>query len=78
MLFRLLADNVPVLIAYYDAGDFRCLFANKEYAETFGFDEHSIIGRTFAEVIGEAAADRIEPQVDQVLERQSRRATSAR
>ena len=26
--FRLLADNVPVLIAYYEAETYRCLFAN--------------------------------------------------
>jgi diguanylate cyclase (GGDEF)-like protein/PAS domain S-box-containing protein len=66
-LFRLLADNVPVLIAYYRAGDYRCQFANKGYARTFGRDEHSIIGLTFAEVIGQAAAAQIQPYVDQVL-----------
>ncbi|HUP07807.1 MAG TPA: EAL domain-containing protein [Caldimonas sp.] len=62
-LFRLLADNVPVLIAYYGAGDLRCRFANRAYAEAFGLDEQSIIGRTVAEVIGSEAAARIEPQV---------------
>jgi diguanylate cyclase (GGDEF)-like protein/PAS domain S-box-containing protein len=66
--FRLLADNVPALIASYDADSRRCLFANKQYARTFGWDEHSIVGRTFAEVIGEAAAREIQPQVDLVLQ----------
>jgi diguanylate cyclase (GGDEF)-like protein/PAS domain S-box-containing protein len=66
-LFRLLADNVPVLIAYYSAGDFRCQFANKLYARTFGRDEDSIVGSTFAEVIGAEAAQQIQPQVEQVL-----------
>jgi diguanylate cyclase (GGDEF)-like protein/PAS domain S-box-containing protein len=66
--FRLLADNVPALIACYDAATRRCLFANKQYARTFGSDERSIVGRTFAEVIGEAAAREIGPQVDHVLE----------
>src|SRR4051812_49102940 len=67
--FRLLADHVPVLIASYDAGTRRCRFANKPYANAFGRDERSIIGCTFAEVIGETAAREIAPYVDEVLER---------
>ncbi len=67
--FRLLADNVPALIACYDAETRRCLFANKQYARTFGCDERNIVGRTFAEVIGEAAAREIAPHVDHVLEK---------
>ena len=66
-LFRLLADNVPVLIAYYRASDFQCQFANKAYARTFGTDERAIVGRTFAEVIGNDAAAQIEPRVQQML-----------
>jgi diguanylate cyclase (GGDEF)-like protein/PAS domain S-box-containing protein len=66
-LFRLLADNVPVLIAYYRAGDFQCRFANKAYAQTFGTDERAIVGKTFAEVIGQEAANLIQPQVERML-----------
>jgi len=58
---RLVADNVPVLIASYDARDDRCLFANAAYAQAFGLDEQQIVGRTFAEVIGVEAAAEIEP-----------------
>jgi diguanylate cyclase (GGDEF)-like protein/PAS domain S-box-containing protein len=58
---RLVADNVPVLIASYDARDDRCLFANAAYAQAFGLEERQIIGRTFAEVIGADAAREIEP-----------------
>jgi diguanylate cyclase (GGDEF)-like protein/PAS domain S-box-containing protein len=68
-LFRLLADNLPVLIAYYDARDLTCRFANRAYAEAFGLDEQSIIGRTLAEVIGAEAAERIEPQVRSITDR---------
>jgi diguanylate cyclase (GGDEF)-like protein/PAS domain S-box-containing protein len=68
-LFRLLADNVPVLIAYYDI-DNRCRYANKEYARTFGQDEASIVGKTFAEVIGAEAAAAIEPMADKVRNEQ--------
>ncbi len=69
-LFRLLADNVPVLIAYYRASDFKCQFANKAYARTFGSDERAIVGKTFAEVIGDDAATQIQSRVEQVLRHQ--------
>ncbi len=72
--FQLLADNVPVLISYFETASFRCLFANKLYAQTFGVDENSVIGRTVAEIIGEAAAEAIHPYVDYLLA--ERKATS--
>lgn len=72
--FQLLADNVPVLISYFEAGSFRCLFANKLYAQTFGLDEHSVLGRTFADIIGADAAHAIQPYVDFLL--RERQATS--
>ncbi len=68
-LFRLLADNVPVLIAYYNASDFRCQFANRQYAQAFGRDTETIIGSTFEEVIGAQAAREIQPQVERMLAR---------
>ncbi|MGS0757552.1 PAS domain-containing protein, partial [Roseateles sp. GG27B] len=64
---RLVADNVPALLALYDAVDRRCLFANREYARAFGFDEQSILGLTLAEIIGMAANTLIEPQVERML-----------
>jgi diguanylate cyclase (GGDEF)-like protein/PAS domain S-box-containing protein len=64
---RLLADNVPSALAYYNAQDFRCIFANRTYAEAFGWDVESIIGHTFSEVIGEDAAREIQPHVDTLL-----------
>lgn len=64
---RLLADNVPSALAYYDAHTFRCIFANRTYAQGFGWDEQSIVGRTFAEVIGAQAAREIEPHVQAML-----------
>jgi diguanylate cyclase (GGDEF)-like protein/PAS domain S-box-containing protein len=65
--FQLLADNMPVLIAYFEAQDLRCLFANKRYAHTFGLDEQSILGRTVQEIIGEAATREIQPHIDSIL-----------
>lgn len=66
--FRLLADNVPVLIAVFDAHDLTCLFANRQYAGAFGLDEDAILGLTVSEVIGEDAAREIEPQVRRLLD----------
>ena len=66
-LLRLVSDNVPAGIAYYDAKTLQCLFANDRYARTFGRTASSIVGLTFAEVIGSDAARQIEPQVQLVL-----------
>jgi diguanylate cyclase (GGDEF)-like protein/PAS domain S-box-containing protein len=64
---RLVADNVPALIALYDVVELRCLFANREYARTLGFTEESILGQTLAEIIGATANALIEPQVERML-----------
>lgn len=68
--FRLIADNVPVLIALFQRDDNRCLYANRRYAETFGHTTESVIGRTVSEIIGAEAAALIEPQVARVIEHQ--------
>ena len=66
-LLRLVADNVPALIAYYEPASLRCVFANKGYAEANGWSVDSIIGKTVREAIGEEAWRVIEPQVERVL-----------
>ena len=65
--FSLLADSVPALIAYYEVGRLSCAYANRQYAKAFGFDPESIIGHTFAEVVGAQAAAEIQPHVDRLL-----------
>ncbi len=65
---RLIADNVGTLLALYDAHTLRCLFSNQAYARAFGFDEQSVLGRPFAEVIGPAATALIQPHVDRMLQ----------
>jgi diguanylate cyclase (GGDEF)-like protein/PAS domain S-box-containing protein len=62
--FRLLANNVPVSFAYYEIDGLRCRLANRGYAAMFGYDEHSVVGRSFAEIIGEKAALEIQPRID--------------
>ncbi len=63
-LFRLLADNVPALVAYYRLDDLRCQFANKAYSQRFGGSEQSVVGQTLAQIIGERSALEIEPQIE--------------
>lgn len=66
-LLRLIADNVPAAIAYYDASTLCCLFANHRYAQLFGWNDETIVGRPLVEVIGDEAAQQIDPQVQLVL-----------
>ncbi|MBC7940442.1 MAG: EAL domain-containing protein [Chitinophagaceae bacterium] len=67
-LFRLVANAVPVAIAYYERHANTCRYANREYAAMFGRDEASIVGLPLTEIIGQAASDRIQPQVDRVVQ----------
>ena len=66
--FRLLADTVPVAIAYYEALDNTCRFANRRYARMFGFEPEAVVGRSFTEIIGEPASRAIEPYRRRVLQ----------
>ncbi|MBL8286766.1 MAG: EAL domain-containing protein [Rubrivivax sp.] len=68
-LLRLLADTVPVAIAYYEAAGVTCRMANRRYAEMFGFaHEREIIGRPLHEIIGAPATALIEPHRKRVVE----------
>ncbi len=70
--FRLLANNVPMSFAYYENDGMRCRLANRGYAAMFGYDERSVVGRSFAEIIGESAAREIQPRIDAMrLDRRS-------
>lgn len=69
---RLIADNVPTLIAYFDAKTFQCKFSNRQYATQNGWeDEKAILGKTFSEIIGEEADHMIKPYVERVLRKES-------
>ena len=66
---RLIADNIPGLVAYWDRG-LHCRFANQGYAAWFGLEPDSLLGMGMAELMAEAglaqaeveAALRGEPQ----------------
>jgi diguanylate cyclase (GGDEF)-like protein/PAS domain S-box-containing protein len=68
---RMIADNVPVRIAYYDGPTLTCRFSNRAYAQTFGFTEESILGRTVPEVIGAEGYRQIEPYIERVMKGES-------
>lgn len=53
-LLRLIVDNAPLMVAYYD-NEMRCRFANRRYSDYFGCQERPIIGKSLAEVIGAEA-----------------------
>lgn len=56
---RLLTDNVPAMILYVER-NMHCVFANKRYADFFGFDPADIIGRPLREIVGDAAYANLE------------------
>jgi two-component system, cell cycle sensor histidine kinase and response regulator CckA len=65
-LLQLVADGVPVLIAYVDA-ERRYRFVNRRFLEWFGFSELETIGRGMRELLGEQLFTAIERYVDAAL-----------
>jgi PAS domain S-box-containing protein len=62
-LLRLFVDNAPIMVAYIDDAQ-RFRFANKRYAEFFGYANEDLVGRTLEEVVGEAAYRDIGPRLE--------------
>jgi PAS domain S-box-containing protein len=52
---RILADNLPLLVAYVDR-ELRYLFTNEHYRTQWGIDPQSMLGKTVSQVFGEAAS----------------------
>jgi PAS domain S-box-containing protein len=59
-------DNVPVLVAYVDAGQ-RYRFNNMAYEKFFGLNPRQIYGKTMRELLGEAAYQQTVPYIEQAL-----------
>ncbi|MES2958648.1 MAG: PAS domain-containing protein [Pseudomonadota bacterium] len=53
---RTITDNLPGRVAYWDT-DLRCRFANRTYYEGFDRRPEQMLGRTAAEVFGQASYD---------------------
>lgn len=60
--FRLFADNVPGLVAYWDA-EMRCQFANRSYEDWFGRRREDIIGNTLHDLMGDELFALSEPLI---------------
>jgi PAS domain S-box-containing protein len=65
-LMRVVTDNLPGRVGYWNR-ELRLEFANRVFAETFGFKRDEIIGRTLREVLGEARHEEYRPQVELAL-----------
>jgi len=63
---RLIADNLPAVVAYFDREE-RYRFANSMLAQRVGVDTADLIGRTIREVRGEAIYATIADHVERVL-----------
>ncbi len=63
---RLITDNLPVAIAYYDAEQ-RYRFVNRKLEVWFGRPAEEINGRTIGDILGKEIQDRISPGVDAAL-----------
>ncbi len=64
---ELVLDNVPALVAYYDALSIRCVFANQLYAQVHGWRVDQVVGMHCRDIIGPVAWETISPHVNAVL-----------
>ncbi len=64
--YRLLANNVPGMIGYWDSAMI-CRFANQAYLEWFGQSPDALIGRSMPDVLGETLFALNRPYIEGVL-----------
>jgi PAS domain S-box-containing protein len=57
---RMLTDNVPALINYFDT-DYKIVYCNAPYARQFGFEREQALGRPLRELLGDRIFDEIAP-----------------
>jgi len=66
-LMRLVTENVPAMIAYFDA-ELKCRFANTAFCEFHHLDPKGVTGMTLLEITGEDTYRVIRPSIDLVKE----------
>nr|WP_207393441.1 PAS domain-containing protein [Duganella aceris] len=63
---RAVTDNLPGMVAYWDAG-LRCRFANRFFREWHGLDNEQLMGAHMPEVLGARQFDESRPYVEAAL-----------
>jgi PAS domain S-box-containing protein len=63
---RTITDTLPGRVAYWDR-ELRCRFANRTYFEWFGKTPEQVLGRTAAEIFGQAYFEANWPQIERTL-----------
>jgi PAS domain S-box-containing protein len=63
---QVVTDDAPILLASCGV-DYRFKFVNKAYADRIGMAPRDIVGRTFAEILGDEAFEQLKPHVDRAL-----------
>jgi PAS domain S-box-containing protein len=66
----LIADNLPVLIAYVDSKE-TYRFVNKEYRSWFGLQPEVVVGKTVREVLGDDGYEEVRVRISEVLSGQN-------
>ncbi|WP_404301478.1 putative bifunctional diguanylate cyclase/phosphodiesterase [Alicycliphilus denitrificans] len=66
-LLRLLADAVPLMLAYYDAQHLRCTFANQRFADFVGRTVDSLPGTQASDALDAQTWRQIQPLVQRAL-----------
>lgn len=64
---RLITDNVPATIAYFDK-DLRYRFANAQYMRIFAPDTGNVLGKHLRDIIGDAVFEKIQGHLHEALE----------
>ena len=67
---RLIADNIPALVAYVGK-DLRFQFTNKVYNEWYGIKQDAVYGKSISDVHGEEQFSKLKPYVDRALSGES-------
>ena len=63
---RLVTDNAPMHIAFYDTG-LRCRYANESYARWLGVDLQQMIGERVSDILGKQASVIFRPLIPRVF-----------
>jgi len=71
---RTIADNLPALITYFDAGQV-LRFANKPHEEQFGQGVGEMTGRAMKEVLGKDEYEKRKPHIEAALRRRCAKET---